>query len=486
MKIIEAKPRFPLQSHRDLAVWAPLIESAVLGFRVVRIFVPALPLHPDRYAKRTLVLELSSRERDLQLYLSLRAQECGAVILPAKTFRAHPDAPKSGFELGLAKFLPGARITGVTALPCDRILNLRFGPELSLRLELIPGRPAGLLMEGESLLQSTHQQTGSASPPPHPLSPAQESKIPFHPEWLGSIETYAAIWKQAEEQSQLLLRAKSCLKRVNGDLSAVERRLRSLAEQVENTNKEEDWARLGGILQMNLYRKPVPEGGFYSLPDPVTGKTLRIPALPGKSAMEQMNHCFRLAKRAKKRIQESAERIRSLELSRNTLLALKARIEAAADEAGLSEAEQALGIDRSRAAPGRKAGNPKIADFPGRKYVSKEGLTILAGRNLAENLELTFKIARGNDLWLHVKGRPGSHTVILLPPGRSASLDTLLDAAHLCILHSGGKDWGKTEVDYTSRKHVKRIKNQTEVSYTQNKTLAITLEESRVKRLSDG
>jgi predicted ribosome quality control (RQC) complex YloA/Tae2 family protein len=125
----------------------------------------------------------------------------------------------------------------------------------------------------------------------------------------------------------------------------------------------------------------------------------------------------------------------------------------------------------------------QVAEFSGKQYRSKEGLTILSGRNLTENLQLTFKIARGNDLWFHVKGKPGSHTVVLLPPKRTASLETLLDAADVCILHSGGKDWGKTEVDYTYRKYVKKIKNQTEVSYTHNKTLAITPDPERVKRL---
>jgi predicted ribosome quality control (RQC) complex YloA/Tae2 family protein len=125
----------------------------------------------------------------------------------------------------------------------------------------------------------------------------------------------------------------------------------------------------------------------------------------------------------------------------------------------------------------------QIAEFSGKQYRSEEGLIILSGRNLAENLEATFKIARGNDLWFHVKGKPGSHTVVLLPPKRTASLETLLDAAEVCILHSGGKDWGKTEVDYTYRKFVKKIKNQTDVSYTHNKTLSVVPNQARLTRL---
>ena len=52
-------------------------------------------------------------------------------------------------------------------------------------------------------------------------------------------------------------------------------------------------------------------------------------------------------------------------------------------------------------------------------------------------------------------------------------LETLLDAATLAIYYSGGETWGKTEVDYTFKKHVKWIKDSTEASYTHNKTLLV-------------
>jgi predicted ribosome quality control (RQC) complex YloA/Tae2 family protein len=119
----------------------------------------------------------------------------------------------------------------------------------------------------------------------------------------------------------------------------------------------------------------------------------------------------------------------------------------------------------------------------GKSFVSKDGFTIWVGRNKQENLELTFKCARGNDLWLHLRGRPGAHTIIPLPGGKSAPLETLLDAAALTIYYSGGEKWGKTEVDYTFKKHVKRIKDSTEASYTHNKTLIVEPDPERIRRL---
>ncbi|MGZ3689465.1 MAG: NFACT RNA binding domain-containing protein, partial [Bdellovibrionota bacterium] len=119
----------------------------------------------------------------------------------------------------------------------------------------------------------------------------------------------------------------------------------------------------------------------------------------------------------------------------------------------------------------------------GRTFSSKDGWPILVGRSKDENLELTFKHARGNDLWLHVRGRPGAHTVVPVPSGKSVPLETLLDAALLTLYYSGGESWGKTEVDYTFKKHVKRIKDSSEASYTHNKTLILEMDAKRMERL---
>jgi predicted ribosome quality control (RQC) complex YloA/Tae2 family protein len=121
--------------------------------------------------------------------------------------------------------------------------------------------------------------------------------------------------------------------------------------------------------------------------------------------------------------------------------------------------------------------------WPGKSFLSKDGLIIWVGRSKDENLELTFKHSRGNDLWMHIRGKPGAHVLIPLASGKSAPLETLLDAATLAVYYSGGEKWGKTEVDYTFKKYVKRIKNSTEASYIHNKTLMIEVDPARLKRL---
>jgi predicted ribosome quality control (RQC) complex YloA/Tae2 family protein len=145
--------------------------------------------------------------------------------------------------------------------------------------------------------------------------------------------------------------------------------------------------------------------------------------------------------------------------------------------------EKLARVERAAPDPARTKHSAPKSGWLGKRFESREGLMILVGKSRDENLELTFKHARGNDLWLHVRGRPGAHVVIPLTSGRSASLETLLDAAALAIHYSGGANWGKTEVDYTFKKYVKRIRDSTEASYTNNKTLVVEPQPERLKRL---
>ncbi len=47
-----------------------------------------------------------------------------------------------------------------------------------------------------------------------------------------------------------------------------------------------------------------------------------------------------------------------------------------------------------------------------RRFVSPGGYEVLVGRNNKQNDELSLRAARPDDLWLHLRGRPGSHTLL--------------------------------------------------------------------------
>jgi len=54
----------------------------------------------------------------------------------------------------------------------------------------------------------------------------------------------------------------------------------------------------------------------------------------------------------------------------------------------------------------------KKVKFPDIKKIEVDGYLIMVGRDAKSNDFLTFNTAEDEDIWMHVKGVPGSHVVI--------------------------------------------------------------------------
>lgn len=101
-----------------------------------------------------------------------------------------------------------------------------------------------------------------------------------------------------------------------------------------------------------------------------------------------------------------------------------------------------------------------------------EGFKVLVGRNSNENQKL-LEIAKGNDLWMHIRGVPSSH-VIIKTDKQNLPESVIFSAAKLCVDFSV-KSAGDYEVDYTKRKFIK-VQEGSNVLYNQYKTIRITKE----------
>lgn len=132
----------------------------------------------------------------------------------------------------------------------------------------------------------------------------------------------------------------------------------------------------------------------------------------------------------------------------------------------------------------KKKGNDVSVPF--RRFASTEGYPIFVGRNNHQNDELTMRYANGNDLWLHVGGgRPGSHCVVRLPKQKTASLETLLDAATLAVYYSKSRGEPRIDVIYTFRKNIKKPKGLPPgaVVPVHTKTITVIADDARLQRL---
>lgn len=97
------------------------------------------------------------------------------------------------------------------------------------------------------------------------------------------------------------------------------------------------------------------------------------------------------------------------------------------------------------------------------------------GKNNLQNEYITFKVADKNDVWMHVKGFPGSHVVI--KSGSYPSDELLVFAAKIAAKNSKAKDSNKVDVDFTTRKNVKKHPSGKTglVNYVNFKTITVDL-----------
>ncbi|HLL75532.1 MAG TPA: NFACT RNA binding domain-containing protein, partial [Pyrinomonadaceae bacterium] len=190
--------------------------------------------------------------------------------------------------------------------------------------------------------------------------------------------------------------------------------------------------------------------------------------------------------RAKRAAQEIERRRAELAAELDTLEAERAeleRIAAARDTRALDVFEEAASGKKTsgRGARATKAGAksaPRGGDsaaggaksaksrkqsaeiVPGaRRYLSSDGYEILVGRAARDNDQLTFKVARPHDLWLHAADYPGSH-VVVRNHARNADIPqrTVHEAAQLAAHFSQARGDAKVAVNYAQRKFLSKPK----------------------------
>jgi len=139
-----------------------------------------------------------------------------------------------------------------------------------------------------------------------------------------------------------------------------------------------------------------------------------------------------------------------------------------------------------KAATAHKKVKKEVNRLQPARYISKDGWEIYVGKSSLQNDFLTFKLASGNDTWLHAKNIQGSH-IIIKNKGikQSTPLGTLIQAANLAAHFSKAKKENKVLVDYTLKKYVKKPKNAKPgmVIYSHEKSLWIKIDAEEIRSI---
>ena len=150
---------------------------------------------------------------------------------------------------------------------------------------------------------------------------------------------------------------------------------------------------------------------------------------------ENIERYFKRYRKARRAGPSIEKRRGEVEGKLEKLSLLGAQVDEAADDDTL---ESLSGEAQSHLRSRKRSRGRRREDEPSgpRSFVSSEGFTILVGRNARENDNLSLRMARGNDIFLHASGRPGAHVIIRTVAGKTVPRDTLLEAAQLALYYS--------------------------------------------------
>jgi predicted ribosome quality control (RQC) complex YloA/Tae2 family protein len=254
----------------------------------------------------------------------------------------------------------------------------------------------------------------------------------------------------------------------------IEKRRAALAAERAGLERERDDAaardRLrvaGELLYAHLAEVPARARSFV----PPSAPEVTIALDPELDAKGNAAAIFKRYRKAVTKLEHVARRLADIDAELAFAHELAWELERAEPETLDDVAEAADRLDR------RKAAGPKATPAKRRPLDVRiaDDARIYVGRSPKGNVDLTFRLARPDDLWFHARNTPGAHVVLHLDTPRPATDGELERAAELAAFHSKARASEKVSVDFTERKHVRRRQNAPPglVWYTHARTLVV-------------
>lgn len=288
-----------------------------------------------------------------------------------------------------------------------------------------------------------------------------------------------AFYQDKAERDRVNQQASELIHRVENELEKNRKKLTKQEQELVATENAEEFRQKGELLTTFLHQVPNNQDQV-ELDNYYTSEKITI--VLDKALTPNQN-----AQRYFKKYQKLKEAVKHLtgliEETKETIQYLES-VETALSQANLTEIaeirEELIQTGFIRRRQREKIQKRKKPE----KYLSTDGQTIiLVGRNNLQNDELTFKMAKKEELWFHAKDIPGSHVVITGNLQPSDEVKT--DAAELAAYFSKARLSNLVQVDMIE---VKKLNKPTGgkpgfVTYTGQKTLRVTPDEAKIKSM---
>ena len=287
------------------------------------------------------------------------------------------------------------------------------------------------------------------------------------------LDTY---YKDKAEQDRVKQQASELIRRVENELQKNRHKLKKQEKELLATDNAEEFRQKGELLTTFLHQVPNDQDQV-TLDNYYTNQPITIALDKALTPSQNAQRYFKRYQKLKEAVKYLTELI---EETKTTILYLES-VETVLNQAGLEEIaeirEELIQTGFIRRRQREKIHKRKKPE----QYLASDGKTVIyVGRNNLQNEELTFKMARKEELWFHAKDIPGSHVVISGNLDPSDEVKT--DAAELAAYFSKGRLSNLVQVDMIE---VKKLNKPTGgkpgfVTYTGQKTLRVTPDPEKI------
>jgi predicted ribosome quality control (RQC) complex YloA/Tae2 family protein len=406
------------------------------------------------------------------------------------------------FALLLRKALGGATLRAVTKDEGERVVRFRFEAEDAVGdareatlVAQLTGRTSNLFLLDQNgrirdALRPSRgegQEAGDVYGPPvlqrattEPRKPSSELNKSAEPDKSAGPRGSMTISREGSSSISEALdrhhlgleavrefdaRAASLSSRVRQDAARLSKLRENLARDLAAHGDADEHRRAGDLLLANI-GTAVRRGSTVSLKDfYAEGEpTIELEVEENRSLQDEAARRFARYTKAKRAAREIAARLETIESELRALEQKRAKLEAAiaSRDASALEALADRREARNQSQAPRAKASKKSGEAGGRalrRYRSSDGYEIIVGRGAKENDQLTFRVARSYDTWMHAADYPGSH-VVVRARGRDEPVPhrTVVEAAQLAAHFSQAAKDSKVAVNYTQRKFVSKPK----------------------------
>ncbi len=229
-------------------------------------------------------------------------------------------------------------------------------------------------------------------------------------------------------------------------------------KELEATYDRERLRQLGDIVTANIHR--IVKGQTAIRCEDFYDENMTSIDIPISPILSPQQNAAKFYKDYTRMKNAEKELTKQLELGETELHYLKSVLEElsrAQTDAELEEIKREL-QDGGYLRPDAGRKKQKQAKLAPMRFESTDGYPIYVGRNNRQNEELTFRLARKDDIWCHASKVHGSH-VIISCGGTTPPDNTITQAAQLAAYYSETSGGQNIPVDVTPVKQVKKIPN---------------------------